>query len=677
MKSYGNLSRSAARCKLALAVTLFLAVLILPAAAPLATETPVSHLQSETVRRQTVKAMQLLSQDQWTLGRDLIAQTKDPLASKLYYWMLFTREKERGYEYVHLAQFIRRNPEWPGIKGMRKMAEKNMSSALTAAEISGWFADYPPQTARGMDRYLQALYSQGKKAEAKAILADWWATTPLGREDQKDIYRKYALFIDATAHKRRLDMLLFESQYTNARAIAAVLGPGYAELVEARIALAEEKPGVNALLAKVPRQLHDDPGLLFERLRWRRRNNMDVEAMEILHQTPAADKIANPEAWWQERHIIIRRLLERKSYESAYLLASKHRQSEGLSYAQAEWMAGWLSLRFLNNAPRALQHFEALYHKVDTPVSKARAAYWAGRAGKAMKAPAVADKWYKDAARFQTVFYGQLAGAELGIEEALPNAAPPVISAPETAAFNAREMIQAARIFHEAGMRNDASRFIQAFAQAEKTPKAYRFSAETAAALGHYHDAVKISKEATKEGMFLTAQSYPVITDQLRNISTEWALVHALIRQESMFDHAAQSPAGALGLMQLMPATAKEVAGKLGVVHSTSMLLQKPDYNIRLGSAYFNEVLERFNGSYPLAIAAYNAGPGRVDKWLATYGDPRRPGTDLIDWIEMIPIYETRNYVQRVMEGVYVYRLRLRGVQKPPLQPIHIALENH
>lgn len=608
------------------------------------------------------------------MGRDVLASTKDPLASKLYYWMMFTRER-KGYEYVHLAQFIRHNPEWPGIKGMRALAENSMPSNLTPTEVAAWFTDYPPLTARGTDRYLQALFEQGRKDIAKKFLADWWADTLMTREEQKALYAKYGLFIDREAHTRRLDRLLFAEQYTNARAIAALLGPGYPELTEARIALAEEKPNAGAVINQVPRKLQEDPGLLYERLRWRRRNNLDIEAMEILHKNPPADRIQNPEDWWKERHIIIRRLIERKSFESAYLLAEDHMQKEGTSYAEAEWMAGWLALRFLDKPQRALEHFEALYAKVETPVSKARAAYWAGRAAKAMSAQDIAQKWYKEAAKYQTVFYGQMAGAELGMEEALPNAAPPAITAEDEAALNAREMIQAAKLFDAAGMRKESSRFVQAFAESENTPKAFLFAAETAADMGHNDDAVRISKEATKQGLFLTAQSYPVIANQLRNVPIEWALVHAIIRQESMFDSGAESPAGALGMMQLMPGTAREVAKKLGVAHQTGWLLQRPDHNIQLGSKYLSDMINRFDGSYAMAAAAYNAGPGRVNEWIEDFGDPRTGQVDMIDWIEMIPISETRNYVQRVMEATYVYRLRLKNVQKQPFIPIHIAFQ--
>ena len=324
----------------------------------------------------------------------------------------------------------------------------------------------------------------------------------------------------------------------------------------------------------------------------------------------------------------------------------------------------------------ALEHFEALHNKVSTPVSKARAAYWAGRAAADLGSKALSTEWYGKAALYQTVYYGQLAGEKLGTAHKLPNAAPPVLTQGDLQGFEKHELMQASTLFHKAGMRDEASAFIQAFVAVEKTPKAYRYAAEKAAEMERYHDALRIAKDATKQGLFLTAQSYPTLESQMKKVEVEWALAHALIRQESLFDVQAKSPAGAMGLMQLMPGTAKDVARDLGIKYRQDWLTSKPDYNIQLGSRYLADMLVRFGGSYPLAIAAYNAGPYRVEKWLETFGDPRLSEVNYIDWIEMIPIYETRNYVQRVMENTYIYRLRLKSAQKTPAMPLYAALEN-
>ena len=629
-------------------------------------------MQSNAAQVQTVRALQSIKQNQWTIGRNTVAATKDPLAAKLYYWIELT-EKDANTNYTRLTQFIRSNPEWPDIYKLKEKAEEDMPSDLGNREIVSWFNDYPPKTAKGIDRYMRALLTLGREPEAKAVIQNWWAEALSTRDEQKSLFSKYGGLIDKASHRKRFDKLLFSRQYTNARAIAGVLGKGYPELAEARIALAADKDGVNALIEKVPAELKNDPGLLYERLKWRRENDLDDRAIEILVHAPKLADMQNPKDWWRERHIIIRRLLEEKKFAAAYELVKNHKQKEGFAFAQAEWIAGWLALRFVNKPTEAYQRFESLYNGVETPVSKARAAYWAGRAAEAFKDKTLAEKWYRDAARFQTVYYGQLAGAKLGLKESLPNAAPPLITAADKSEFEKNELIQIAVLFHKAGMPRESTKFLKAFVEHLGTPKAYKFAAEKAAELHSYGDAVRISKDATKQGLFLTAQSYPLISSQLRDVKVEWALVHGLIRQESMFDVQAQSPVGALGLMQLMPATARETARKKGIPHQTSWLTLRPNHNVELGSAYMDELLRRYDNAYPLAIAAYNAGPGRVNSWLKTFGDPRKNEIDWIDWIELMPIYETRNYVQRVLEAVYVYRHRLEGEQRKPEFPIHVA----
>lgn len=419
--------------------------------------------------------------------------------------------------------------------------------------------------------------------------------------------------------------------------------------------------------------MRKDPGLLYERLRWRRKNDLDAGAVEILRRMPSADKIHNLEDWWKERHIIIRRLSEKKDWKNAYALAAAHKQKEGLSFAQAEWLAGFLALRYLHQPARAYTHFDKLYRGVSSPISQARAAYWAGRASEGFKDKTISQRWYKIAAAKRTTFYGQMAAAELRMADSLPHMALPTLTSDDKTRMESQELMRAAILLARAGLHKQAAQFFKAFTAKEDTPAAYYFAAHKAADLDLTNTALSIAKQATNKGMFLTAQSYPVITGNMRGVNLEWALVHSIIRQESMFDTAAQSPAGALGLMQLMPATAREVAGKAGLSYSHLRLTSDPSYNITLGSSYLGRLLKRYDGSYPLAIAAYNAGPGRVDQWIKTFGDPRIGQVSLIDWIELIPIYETRNYVQRVMEAVYIYRLRLHDQQPRVSAPLHVA----
>lgn len=604
----------------------------------------------------------------FSAARQIIAPMNDPLASKIYYWMLLQDKDEAAQNFSSLQRFLRSNKDWPRRKTLMRNAEFAIPENVSQAKVVAWFDYYPPQTSEGLQRYLSALKSTSNTSKLRATLNKWWPDNTLRPNEQAEILQNYGAYISKKAQRRRLDHLLFSKQYTNARAIAERLGKGYPALVEARIALAQNKDGVNTLIDAVPQNLQNDPGLLYERVKWRRKKDMNVGAIELLHNAPNMSDIQNPSEWWRERHIIIRRLLEKRSYKSAYLLARGHRQKEGFSFAQAEFLAGWLALRFQDKPQEALKRFQNLHRKVKSPISKARAAYWAGRASENVSNSS-AKSWYEKAAKYQTVFYGQMAAVKLSEAGVLPVPQLPAINAAQDASFASDELLQAAHLFHGAGSSEMAGRFYMAFANKHDSAAAFYYASRDAEKRERYTDTIALAKKATDKGLFLTAQSYPTITSSLKNSrEIEWALTHAIIRQESRFNAEIKSPAGAVGLMQLMPATAKQTARKLGIAHRRSWLSDRPSHNIRLGNAYLKEMLQRFDGNYPMAAAAYNAGPGRVDRWLKQYGDPRLPKTsagyvDMIDWMELAPIYETRNYMQRVSEAVYVYRLRLQGKQ--------------
>ncbi len=651
-------------------------LIFLPFGSALAKEEQL-RLQSAAAKRKTIEMIRAARGDDWAKARSLAGTAEDPLAAKIFLWLRLTDPDKTNWDsdtFIRLTHFIRANPDWPGITKMKVAAEGAMPENISNAEVIAWYDDFAPQTAYGLDRYMSAMIINGKRDEAKKFLTGWWAGTVLPREQQRNIFKKYNAYLTRDAHARRLDLLLLNEGYESAQAIAGVLGNGYPQLTEARMGLARNSSNAAGLVAKVPKHLQNDAGLLFERLRWRRKKDLNAEAIEILAIQPPIAKIQNPDEWWKERNIMIRRMMEQRQHKKAYTLAAKHGLKEGPSFAEAEWLAGWIALRFNHQTSVAMKHFAAMYESVESPMSKTRGAYWAGRAQASMGKKDQANEWYRKASKFQTYYYGQLSAAALSEGSNLPADKGHAPSDGERQAFRKDELVQAYHLFYEAGEEDSASRFIQAFLESHDTPQAYYYAAENASSRGDYYDSVKISKDAARKGLFLTKQAYPAVPEWLRGIdNVEWALAHSLIRQESMFDQDARSSAGALGLMQLMPRTAKETAGKIGLGYNVGWLTTKPDYNIKLGTTYISRLLNKYDGSYPLAVAAYNAGPGRVNEWLEAFGDPRTGEVDYLDWIEQIPIYETRNYVQRVMEGVYVYRLRLNGVQQKPHQQIHIS----
>jgi len=584
-------------------------------------------------------------------------------------WYLFT-QKNHHSSFAEVANFLNKHPKWPYQISIQQNAEKKLGNRALSASEAQFFNKKAPKTAQGMDAYMRTALAGNNATKAKKSLNEWWKTASISRDEQRQIFSQYSSHINRASHVVRLNHLLDKREYSNGQAIADALGGGYPALARARKALGQRKGDVNGLINAVPSNLRNDSGFLFDRLQWRRKKNLNQGAIEALNAAPKAEQMRDPARWWKERHIIVRRMMEAKQYKTAYRVASAHRQRDGFPKSQAEWISGFLALRFVNEPYKAFEHFESLYKNVKSPISRARGAYWAGRASEALKSTDVANQWYKVAAKYPETFYGQFAGEKIGRQVALNMRG---TAGGQGVANNA--LAKAATYLSQAGLRKETGAFLLRLKDNASTPASYEQAANLARQLGQEHVAIKIAQSLQKEkGVALGQYLYPQKVRELQNIQgVEWAFINAIIRQESRFDHNAISHAGARGLMQLMPATAKETAGRAGLRHQRAWLTSRPSHNITLGSKYLGQMVRRYNGNYAMAAAAYNAGPGRVDKWIKQFGDPRTGRIDFIDWAEQIPIYETRNYVQRVLEGVYVYRQSLKGKQPPVNRPIHVA----
>jgi soluble lytic murein transglycosylase len=431
--------------------------------------------------------------------------------------------------------------------------------------------------------------------------------------------------------------------------------PGRKALAEARMRLRGGAGGVEAALKKVPPAYQNDPGLLYERTKWRRIRDMNDGAREALLKPPA--DLVRPDLWWREAEYQSRQALRDGDISLAYKIAAAHKPAPGKIQADAEFLAGFIALRFLEDPKTARGHFQKLFDGVNSPVSRSRGAYWAGRTAEAANDPAGAKAWYAKAAEHQTTFYGQLAAGKLN-EAAPPVALDPTPTASDRQSFRLNEIARAAQILSETGNNELFVSFALALLDRAKTPGEKVLALAHIRDLGRMDTTVALARRVARDGTVLIEHAYPTLALP-KGERPEAALVHAIIRQESNFDQNAVSRVKAQGLMQLMPATAKIVAKELGVRYDMSDLTQDPNYNIRLGSTYLGGLIDDFSGSYIAAIAGYNAGPGRIRRWLRDNGDIRRGEVDVIDWIEQIPITETRNYVQRVLEGLHIYRSRL------------------
>lgn len=605
-------------------------------------------------------AFAAMENGQTSLIQGVMARGGDPVLNKVLRGYLMARPGN-DYSFDELAGFVSDNPDWPGLNGIIMIAEQKIPDGATYAQVVNWFHAHPPLTPNGFYRYMDALEATGHGKTAANMIRSRWIEKDFGSDDLQAFRSRYLPLLTTQDHHARLDRLLWKNDITAARAMYSFVSSGVQALAEARIALANQSSSAESLLDRVPTSLQRDPGLLYERLRWRRKNNNDEGAIEILLNAP--DDLSHADEWWTERHIIIRRLMEQKDFALAYRLAARNGLSSGFEFVQAEFLAGWLALRFLRRADLGEQHFRKLLSDASSPISRARGEYWLGRALEAQGRKHESEKAYQNAAALNTTFYGQLAIAKLYAQPTITAAPEPAIPQHIRDRFFARDVIRATEKLYRMGLTDKARLFFKAASDAANQRVDYALLLEVAYRLQRPDWAITAAKAANQKNFIMTGAAYPVLSMKIPT-PPDVAFTHALIRQESLFKADAGSPAGARGLMQLMPGTAKDVAKKLGLPYSSDRLID-PDYNVRLGTTFIQNQIDNFDGSYILALAGYNAGPRRAREWIDTYGDPRTQEVDPVDWIELIPIYETRNYVQRIIENLQFYRARLNGRQAP------------
>ena len=612
------------------------------------------------------KAFDAIDHGKWSDIKALEAKAKDPLARKLIQWGRLSSFTGPA-EFAELAAFLYANPQWPRVGRIAAKAEARLSAEATDDEVLKWFTGRRPQTALGKARYAVALLNRGDRddeARATAMLRDAWITGDFSKADEKHFMGRHAKRIRTSDHIARLDRLLWDGRYWAVRRHLWRVPKAYQKLGLARIALRRQMGNVDALVAQVPDNLQRDPGLIYERLRWRRKKGKD-SALDLVRYLPGDQP--HPELWWQERSTLVRRALRQGYITDAYRIARNHGLSEGADYAEAEWLAGWVALRFLNEPKVALQHFQRMHARVNYPISLSRSAYWIARSYQDMKRPRRAAEWFAEAARHPTTYYGQLSLSRVDPAAVLRLPDEPEPDSDLVRQFRSHELTRAFRALAAAGADDSLRVMLETLLErADENPGWRLLAADLAAEVERRDLAVSVAKLSLRDGQMLASHGYPAIT--LPRLPAKWnlptletALVLGMIRQESAFRVNAVSRARAQGLMQIMPATAKVVATRQGLRFSKTRLVTDTRYNLTLGQSYLAGLLTEFNGSYVLSIAGYNAGPHRVRRWLKENGDPRQKDVDAVDWVELIPFDETRDYVQRVMENLHVYRSRLSG----------------
>ncbi|MCB5176121.1 lytic transglycosylase domain-containing protein [Microvirga lenta] len=602
----------------------------------------------------------------WTEATILKTKLTQPAAVALTEWFAIRGGIPVGFD--RMMAFQKDYPDWPVTTLLRRKAEEALvAERRPSSEVRAFFAHQAPLTASGRIALAFALKADGLEAQANDQIRHVWREDSFGNDLERRILDRFPGVLSQADHRFRMERFLLKENWGAATRAAGHAGNDYATLVKARMGIFQGKKKAEKAFAAVPAALRKDPSYLFSRALFLRRSNKLVEAAAVIQAAPRDHELrVDGDEWWAEQRLITRTLLDKGDAKNAYEVASHHAAESPAQQIEAEFHAGWIALRFLNDPTSAARHFATVAKTASTPISVARIAYWQGRAAEAAGAEADAKLFYERAADMPTTYYGQLAMDKLGRKVPLRSADP--LSEEERKAFEALAPVQAVKLLQQIDEPDLALSLYIDLAQTLSDPGKLDALAGVATAENNPRAVLAIGKIATQRGFPLDTHAYPLaaIPDfEPVGDEVEPAMVYAIARQESAFNPRAVSSAGARGLMQLMPATAKRTAKRFKVDFDLQRLTQDPSYNAKLGAAHLGELMEDWKGSHILAFASYNAGGGNVIKWVRAYGDPRQPHVDVVDWIERIPFYETRNYVQRVMENLLVYRQRMEEKEAP------------
>jgi soluble lytic murein transglycosylase len=613
------------------------------------------------------KAVSEMKKSDWTNALKTAKKAKDKSIYNFIEWrhLLTEGNKASFYDYLN---FINANKDYPRLGRIKYLAEHKLSNEkITPGKIIDWFGDEEPLSGYGKMILGESYILTGQIEQGKKLIKEGWITADLSKTELSLFRKKFKNYLNAEDYIQRADYLAWENKYWDLKRMLRYLPKDYELLYNARQLLMSKSYGVDQAIKNVPDRFKNDAGLNFDRLKWRRkRGRIDSSAEILLNVKNTKDYLVRPDKWWDEREIISRSLIYEKKYELAYKIASNHALIEGSDYAAAEWMSGWIALSFLDDPLLSKDHFQNFYNNVSYPISTSRGAYWLARSYKALGDKENSKKWFEEAAKYLTTYYGQLAFLELNPNENFELSKDMEVDKKYREKFYSKELVKITYLLDELNEDKYTKFILRHLANENIENGSEILASELSTNIGRFDFAIQIAKIASYEKRFHNKFNYPIISTP-KNINgrkiPESAFILSIIRQESEFDLSANSHAGAKGLMQLMPYTAKLVAKQAKLPYVKSRLTTDPEYNINLGSHYVAGLILDYDGAYPFAIAAYNAGPNRVKYWKKINKDPQKKQIDYVDWIELIKFRETRNYVQRVLENYNVYRYILE--QRP------------
>ncbi|WP_456715698.1 lytic transglycosylase domain-containing protein [Bradyrhizobium sp. USDA 4353] len=585
----------------------------------------------------------------------------DPVARKLAEWIILRSDNNNATVERYRA-FITANPSWPSQSFLRRRLEAALwDDKRDDSVVWSWFENESPLSAKGRFALARVMLNRGDRANAERLVREAWRNDTMSEDTENIILDQFGALLSGGDHKARMDTLLYGSEHEAALRAARRLGSGHVALAKARIATYRKAANSQALLEAVPRELHGDAGFIFSRIQVLRRDENFTEAAQLMLSAPKdPGRLHNLDEWWIERRLLARKMIDTGEYRSAYLIARDAAlPNRDIYKTEQEFTAGWIALRFLKDPATAAQHFARIGVGSVNPTTLARAGYWQGRAAEAMGRMQEARAAYASAAEQSTSYYGQLARAKLGLPQLGLNAAP----AGRGRGVERLEVVRAVQLLYDL---DEGEVAIPIFSDMGDNgdPDVLLGLAEIAGRNSDARAMLLVGKAALNRGLPFDHYAYPVNgIPAFRSIGpeVEQSVIFSIARQESAFNQAVVSPAQAYGLMQVTPDAGRYVCKRAGVSFDLNRMKTDPVYNAQLGAAELGGLLEDYRGSYIMTFAAYNAGRGSVKKWIERYGDPRDPKVDAVDWVELIPFAETRNYVQRVMENLQVYRARFGG----------------
>ena len=610
-------------------------------------------------------AFEFVDKKKWKKAIKLSKKSRNKTLYNLINY-LYLKQPNNAASFYEYSLFINRNPDFPRINRLKYLAEHKINLKTNSpTSIIKWFGEKEPLSSFGKIKLGEIFLLQNNYEQASKLIKEGWIEAKLSKSDLRYLRKKYKKIITVEDNIKRADWHAWEGKHWDVQRMLRYLPKDYTALYKARQILMSQSYGVDSAIANVPNKFKKDIGLRYDRLKWRRRRGRLEPSLEILFKIPKdPTELVRPDIWWKERAILARSLIYKKKYALAYKVSNNHSMTEGVGYSEAEWLSGWIALTFLEDPNMALQHFQNFYKNVGYPISLSRGAYWIARTYKKLNNNLKSEEWFKEASKYLNTYYGQLAFVEINPKENFSLVKQPEASEKYMKEFNKSSLVKIIQLLKELDKTKYAKDFLKHLAIQNIDKGSEILAGKLAIEIGRYDYAIQIAKGASYEKRFYNEINYPVIeTPKIvnRKKMPKPELVLAVIRQESEFDRKANSHVGAKGMMQIMTYTAKLIAKKAKLSYSKSKLRTDPNYNIQLGSYYLAGLLEEYEGSYPFALAAYNAGPKRVKYWRKINGDPQKNKINYVDWIELIKFKETRNYVQRVLENVNVYKYILTG----------------